>query len=179
MEEDEFQALFEATRGPLRAYLLRAGGKEAANADDLLQETYIRLFNHPPRALDPATVRSWLFTTATRLLRDQWRRDRVRSWLPWRGSEDDEEADAGMPMPCADPPPDRRAWATEAVGVGFAALTPRQRSLLWLAYVEGFDHAELARALGIAKGSVKVLLHRARERMNEALRPLGWEEASR
>lgn len=52
---------------------------------------------------------------------------------------------------------------------GFSGLSPRQRSLLWLAYVEGLDHAELARALGLRQGSVKVLLHRARQRMQGIL----------
>ena len=44
----------------------------------------------------------------------------------------------------------------------FAELKPRDRALLWLAYVEEHNHQEIASALGLARGSVKVLLSRAR-----------------
>ena len=45
----------------------------------------------------------------------------------------------------------------------FGELKPQQRSLLWLAYVEGFDHREIADAAGVKEKSVKVLLFRARK----------------
>ena len=44
----------------------------------------------------------------------------------------------------------------------FGTLKASQRSLLWLAYVEGFKHEEIAEVIGVSPGSVKVLLSRAR-----------------
>jgi RNA polymerase sigma factor (sigma-70 family) len=44
-------------------------------------------------------------------------------------------------------------------------LKPRERSLLWLAYVQGFSHEEIAAQLGLRTGSVKALLFRARRRL--------------
>lgn len=81
MDEGLFKTIYEATHNQLLAYLRHLAGK--AQAEDVMQETYIRLLNHPPRKNDPIAQRSWLFTTATRLLRDQWRKDRAFSWTPW------------------------------------------------------------------------------------------------
>ncbi len=55
----------------------------------------------------------------------------------------------------------------------FQTLKPRQRSLLWLAYVEGFEHREIASMLGLRENSVKVLLFRARRKMADTLREKG------
>jgi len=48
-------------------------------------------------------------------------------------------------------------------------LKPRERALLWLAYVEEDTHEEIADALGVKRGSVKVLLSRARARLRDLL----------
>ena len=55
----------------------------------------------------------------------------------------------------------------------FADLAPRDRALLWLAYVEGETHEEMAASLGVRRGSIKVLLFRARRRLRELLRAKG------
>ncbi len=167
MDELAFKALFEATRGPLLAYLRQASGQEAL-AEDLLQETFLRWLHRPPRESHEGAQRAWLFTTASRLLRDHWRKDRRLGWLPWG----DDEGDALEPA-CEAPGPDEVASQRQVLDRGFRALSPRQRALLWLAHVEGFDHHELGRALGLSPGSARVLLHRARTRMTATLEGLG------
>ncbi len=47
----------------------------------------------------------------------------------------------------------------------FKLLRLRDRQLLWLAHVEGANYHELAKALGLREGSVRVLLSRARQRL--------------
>ena len=44
-------------------------------------------------------------------------------------------------------------------------LKPRERSLLWLAYAQGWSHEEIAGAIGVKTGSLKQMLHRARHRL--------------
>lgn len=44
-------------------------------------------------------------------------------------------------------------------------LKPRERSLLWLAYVQGWSHEEIASALGLKAASMKTMLFRARQRL--------------
>jgi DNA-directed RNA polymerase specialized sigma24 family protein len=58
----------------------------------------------------------------------------------------------------------------------FRALTPRNRVLLWLAYVEGSAHREIAAALGLKASSVPVLLFRARRKLARLLKSKGWED---
>jgi RNA polymerase sigma-70 factor (ECF subfamily) len=46
-----------------------------------------------------------------------------------------------------------------------ARLKPRERELLWLAYAQGESHQEIAATLGLRRGSIKLLLFRARKRL--------------
>jgi RNA polymerase sigma-70 factor (ECF subfamily) len=50
-------------------------------------------------------------------------------------------------------------------------LKPRERELLWLAYVEGMSHAEIAAATGLGAMSIRILLYRARQKASQLLRP--------
>jgi RNA polymerase sigma-70 factor (ECF subfamily) len=52
-------------------------------------------------------------------------------------------------------------------------LKPRERELLWLAYVEGMSHAEIAAATGLGAMSIRILLYRARQKASGFLRPRG------
>jgi len=165
----DFDALFEATYRPLRAYLARASGNESL-AEDLMQEAYLKVLGSPPRELDPRAQRAYVFTTATRLLQAHWRSHRPVAWLRWQDPGDEDPLDT---LPCPAPGADQVVFARQAVAHGWSGLTPRQRSLLWLAYVEGFDHAEIAASLGLRTASVKVLLYRARSRMAANLHSLG------
>ena len=54
-----------------------------------------------------------------------------------------------------------------------SALKPMERQLLWLAYVEGLDHAEIASATGLNRLSVRTLLFRARNKAKQFLAPTG------
>jgi RNA polymerase sigma-70 factor (ECF subfamily) len=51
----------------------------------------------------------------------------------------------------------------------FERLKPREQALLWLAYVEGFDHGEIALALQLRENSIRVLLFRARKKFASLL----------
>jgi RNA polymerase sigma-70 factor (ECF subfamily) len=55
----------------------------------------------------------------------------------------------------------------------FNELKPRERALLWLAYVEGDSHADIAAALRLGRGSVKVMLSRARGTLRDLLAARG------
>ena len=80
-DEDAFAAFYNRTAAALWRYLRRAGGNEAV-ADDVLQESYVKLLG---AAAVPAGERrrtAYLYRIASNLLRDRWRRDKRReSWL--------------------------------------------------------------------------------------------------
>lgn len=158
MNEQSFRLFYERTARQLQAYLLSATGSPSA-AEDLLQESYLRLIRADARVNDDDHRRRYLFRIATNLLRDRHRRRRPdRAELLEARDPADQEADI-----------QRRA---DLAGV-LRELKPRERQLLWLAYVEGLSHLEIAAATGLASGSIRPLLFRARRRMAELLRGKG------
>ena len=159
MDEQAFQVLYRRTAVALRAYATRVLGNPT-DADDIVQESYLRLVRSPPATEDPQQLRAWLFRIAGRLIVDHWRHRRLESGLP------DESAVArgtlGPDIPL------RLDMARV-----FEQLNPQQRQLMWLAYVEGADHREIAAALGLRERSVRVLLLRTRRRLARLLREGG------
>lgn len=153
-----FRSLYDRTAVPLRAYLSRMAGADLA--DDLLQDTYLRFLSaDPPEMTEEQTV-SYLYTTATRLVYDRWRRERTaRSWEDTAMIEDREDPE----------PLDLRRDLTSAL----EGLAPRERALLWLAYGEGRAHREIAGILDVGELSVRVLLFRARKKLAKILKERG------
>lgn len=156
-KREAFRILYDRTSRPLWAYLLRVSGRRDV-ADDLLQESYCRFLTAELPAMDAAESKSYLFKIATNLLRDRWRSREASSPVSadpsseanLSSSEDDLETRADV----------RRA---------FEKLKPRERQLLWLAHVEGFDHREIASLTGLKAASIRVLLFRARRELASVL----------
>ena len=129
--------------------------RSAADADDIVQDAFCRLLRAEVDGFDGEALRRYLFRIAGNVMADRWRRSaREASWLARLRGE---------------PRTSREALDGEGLGRELAELTPRDRALLWLAYVEEHNHEEIASALGLARGSVKVLLSRARARLRKLL----------
>jgi RNA polymerase sigma-70 factor, ECF subfamily len=156
LDERQFHALYARTAAPLRAYVVRSLGN-AAHADDIVQETFLRVLRRPVPALDDDPLRAYVFRIASNLIVDHWRahRHEASGEVPERGASG---PDPGLRMD---------------VKRLFSRLKPRERQLVWLAHVEGADHKEIAAALGLRAGSVRVLLSRARHRLARLLRESG------
>lgn len=131
----------------------------AADADEILQETWIRALERPPADLD-RPLRPWLVRVAANLARDRLRRrkriDYVGPWLP-------------APVDDSTPAPDlhhaRREACSYAWLVAAEALTPNQRAVLLLREVCDLSVRETAQALDLSDSNVKVTLHRARRKL--------------
>ncbi len=163
-DEDAFAAFYNRTSTALWRYLRRAGGDETV-ADDLLQESYVKFLGRWAGG-SPGGERqqtAYLYRIASNLLRDRWRHEkREESWL----------ASLFASRPVAGEPTGRLDLKVDLDSM-LAALKGRERALLWLAYVEGYDHREIAEILGLAAGSVRVLLYRARGKAAAALEEHG------
>lgn len=132
-------------------------------ADDLLQETFVRFLRTAPDQLEHAQNRTYLFRTATRLIQDHWRTSKRRSDLLRENISHEGAASF-----------EARSDIGRDLSAMFDKLRPRDRSLLWLAYVGGYTHEEIADATGIKRASVRVLLSRARERLAPMLQRGGY-----
>lgn len=160
MDEAAFSAFYSRTAWRLRAYLIRSLG-DLALADDLMQEAYLRLLRSGLKTDDEDHRRAYLFRIATNLVRDHFRRRRSEYELP-----QDLPGEPGL----------QDAVETRSdVAQAMSGLAPRDRQMLWLAYVEGSSHQEIAEAMGLKTASLKSMLSRARHRMAQRLRSMGLQ----
>jgi len=173
MDAAAFQVFYVKTAPGLRGYIRRASGNEAL-ADDILQESYLRflradLFQFRDSQFRNAQVsdvtradaplKAYLYKIASSLLVDHWRRvKRERRWSLWNFL-------GGEPVTHPKSESDSMRF--------FRRLKPQEQLLLWLAYVEGFDHREIAAALRLKEKSVRVVLFRARKKLARTLEDAG------
>ena len=160
---------FQAHRGLLWNLCYRMTGV-AADADDLVQETFVRALDRPPA--DVATdLRPWLTRVALNLARDHLRARRRRGWPgPWLPSPietAEEEASPAYEPPSTEGRYDLLESCTFAFLLALEALTPQQRAVLLLRDVFDYSVADTAAALDLQEANVKVTHHRARRRMAE------------
>jgi RNA polymerase sigma-70 factor (ECF subfamily) len=157
MESDVFAAFYERSARPLWVYLMRVSG-DPALADDLTQESFVRLLCAEYAEDGEVACRRYLFRIATNLMRDHWRRPSSTSIevIPeelFTATDDSAQSDA-----------------IATLAPAMAQMTVRERQLLWLAHAEGYSHREIAEITGLASASIRILLFRARRRIARFLR---------
>jgi RNA polymerase sigma factor (sigma-70 family) len=162
---------FEGHRKFLWGLSYRITGS-AADADDVVQETFIRALRHAPAQLDEP--RRWLVKVAVNAARDLLRRRKRRAyvgqWLPTPIETEGEDA-----LPSFEPAIDgtqtseARYDLMESVSMAFLqaleALTPTQRAVLLLSDVFDYSASEVSKALGMSDGNARIIHHRARKAM--------------
>ena len=160
---------FAADRGFLAGLCYRMTGSPA-DAEDIVQETFVRALARPPG--DTARAwRPWLTRVALNLSRDHLRRRRRRAYVgPWLPGVVATEAEAAAHEPWVGAvATEGRYDLVESIGIAFLhaleALTPNQRAVLLLRDVFDYDVRETAAALDLGEANVKVTLLRARRAM--------------
>jgi RNA polymerase sigma-70 factor (ECF subfamily) len=109
-----------------------------------------------------AQRRAYLYRVATNLIMDHGRsQSRQRRWWQYFGGRQ-ESTETNLDL-------------VSDMHQLFSKISVQDRALLWLAYVEGAEHREIADILHLREKSVRVLLHRARRRMEAILQRHGYE----
>lgn len=157
----EFEALFLSHYEGIYRLLCRMLGS-AEEAEDLAQETFLRLYRQRSLQGGEQHVRAWLYRVATNLgynaLRGRYRRERRQRRV------------ADPTGPGADPA-EAALRSAEQAGVRRALLTlPRRQAQTLLLYYAGLTYRELATALGVAPGSIGTMLARAKAAFAAAYR---------
>jgi RNA polymerase sigma-70 factor (ECF subfamily) len=156
-----FEALFARWSGPLLRYVERLV-RDAASAEELVQEVFLRVYRARERYEPDARFSTWLFTIATRLAWNELRRPRYRSpHDPVDGDGEGPPLALAAEQPAAEDVVDARRMGAR-VDRALSELPERQRAALWLSAVEGLSYAEVAELLETTEKSVKALVHRAR-----------------
>lgn len=149
-----FEELIRRRQAPLRA-LLRRLCNDAALADDLSQETFVRAWQALPSLRNNAAFWSWLRRIAARTWAQHLKRQRLRFVDTFVHVEDSDDHAIALfsdaPQDC-----DRRDLDT-----ALARLAPAARACMVLAYQAGMSHSEIADAIGLPLGSVKTHINRS------------------
>ncbi len=178
---EAFTALVEPHRKPLLVHCYRLSGS-LDDAEDLVQETFIRAWSKLKTFDGSGAFRNWLYIIATRLWLDEFRKRKKRIFLPIEGdpSKPDETPQPDLsasfldPLPeswltSPDPTPEfsyeRRETISFAFVVALQKLNARQRVVLVLREVFNWSAEETAAALDLTVDSVNNLLYRARKNL--------------
>ncbi len=156
-DPERFTALVREHQAMVVSLARRLLGDEA-DAEEVAQEVFCKLFQHGRELESDRHVLFWLRQVATRQALDRYRRRKLR---PRLGLEDAPEPSV---LPHASDP-----WRTQALRAAVARLPAHQRAVVVLRYQEGLDPAEIARVLRRPLFTVKSQLQRALRRLRAEL----------
>jgi RNA polymerase sigma-70 factor (ECF subfamily) len=173
---EAFRGLVELYHRPILTFVGRMVGDRGL-ADDLAQDVFLRAWRHLGEYDPSRKFSSWLFKIAHNRTIDQLRRSKLRFTLPL-GVDDDEEGIKDVAAPEEASSPLRQAEAAELqrlVQESLSGLRPSYREILLLRFEQDMQYDEIAGVLGVALGTVKVQLHRARKALARELQRRGIE----
>ena len=179
MKTDEDMTFFDELYDMYTPHVYRfafALARNAGDAEDLFQETWLRAFRACSTGSEPrpGEARAWLFAIAANAHKDLLRKQRVRRlfFLERTRSMVERTADADwgrdLPGPGRDPGTagsDLRLCLQNAL----ARLPAKERRVFVLKDIEGLKHEEIARILGLPETTVRTLLHRAVKRLRREM----------
>lgn len=154
-EEAAFRLLVDRWQGDVLAFLVHMTGSRD-DAEDLAQETFVRVFRQAARYRAEGRFRSWLLRIAGNLARSRHRRRRLLKWLPL----DLERHDVASPTVGADRGLEAEQTA-QSVRAAIARLPERQRQALVLHRFQGLRYLEIADTMGTSLAGVESLIQRA------------------
>ena len=150
----------KATQDDVWRLLAHLAGRELA--DDLTQETYLRVMSALPRFAARSSARTWLLSLARRVWVDNIRHERAR---PRKSATEYDDAAAESAVAGANP----AAWS-EWIDARtlIDALTPERREALILTQILGYTYEEAAKIAGVRVGTIRSRVARARKEIIEA-----------
>ncbi len=168
-EEEVFVTLMERYQAPLYTFILRMLG-DPVGAKDMLQETFIRVWERRDQYREIAQFSTWLYTIAANLVRSELRKRKLRRWIPLGHHDDDQ--------PEIDPPddgflPDELANSSGLrvkINQALKKLPSEFREAVVLRDINDLSYEEIATALNVPVGTVKSRVNRGRARLQEMLR---------
>ena len=176
-DEAAFGALMERWELPVKSVIARLVFN-ASEAEELAQETFVRVWQQREKFRAGAEFRPWVFSIAVNLARNRlrwWRRRPLVSLEEWSGAENGgrRTVDGGQGPLGAEESPSadvERAERAAAVREAIAALPAELREAIVLFEYEDMSHAEIGAAVGATPKAVETRIYRAREKLRTALK---------
>jgi RNA polymerase sigma-70 factor (ECF subfamily) len=143
-------------------YIFKICGNEQI-ADDVFQESFYKFLKVKINFQDEKQMLAYLYRIAYRLIIDKWRRIKVEK----RAFKEEQQAYLSDSQKRDS---HSEIYLSLDMEKTFKKLKPKERLLLWLAYVEGFSYEEIAEMTETKKNSLKIQLFRAREKFAKILK---------
>ena len=168
-----FDVLVDRYKGRLYSFILRMV-KDPNLAEELTQETLIRVFIHAEKYREIARFSTWIFTIATNLVRNRMRkRSRRPHLLSLNPAPDEDETPIDPPDPAADP---SRSLEGEELGtlinIATNKIPEKYRIPFLLREVEELTYEEIQQVTGLKLGTVRSRINRARNKFRQYIKPL-------
>jgi RNA polymerase sigma factor (sigma-70 family) len=160
-DRSAFELLVRRYQSPLRNFLRRLARNDAERADDLAQETFLKLYTSIDTFRGTAKFSTWLYRIAYNTYLNDMRKD-----VPTA------EFDEAFHSPMTDTSVPTRD--EQDIDAALAQLPDRQRAIFDLHYKKGMTHQEVASTLELPLGTVKSDLTRGREVLRAILKD--WEQ---
>lgn len=160
-DADAFETLLRRYERQIFAFTYRMMGCNAADADDLTQETFIKAYRALSHTSDVLHVSAWLHRIAANSCRDEWRRRARTRCQPWDAGVHDAIFSGGV-----EENPEffmLQKEADERVQAILDRMKPRNKQALILREYAGLSCEEIGAIMGISHKAVKSTLFRARE----------------
>jgi RNA polymerase sigma-70 factor (ECF subfamily) len=172
--EDAFRELVRRYERPVFSLIFRMV-RDSATAEDLAQDTFIKVLNHIDKYRPEFKLSSWLFKIANNVAIDHLRRRQLAtismSGSPHASTASEIEASsfdiASDDESALDEMESKELGASIEKAIG--SLRPEYRSCILLRHVEGRSYEEIAATLDLPLGTVKTYIHRARHQLRESL----------
>ncbi len=172
-DEEAFNILVRRYKDPLLNFTFRYLG-DYDEADDIVQETYIRFYRNPGAYRPVARFSTWLYTIASNLAKSALRRKRRKSFFSISrrsGGEQGESYDIPDSRYAADRIADS-SMKEEAIRKALNELPLKYREVVLLCDIQELSYEEICSVTGLTMGTVKSRLNRARTRLQKSLKGL-------
>lgn len=158
-DRNAFAEIVRRHQSTVRLLLRRLTGRNEALADDLAQETFVRVYRGLRHWLGEAKLSSWIYRIAYNVFASHHEKEARRATDPW-----DE-----MPEPTAGSEIDDPMALRHDLERALATLSDPERAALILTGVHGVTHEEAAEILDCPVGTVKTHVYRGKMRLREVL----------
>jgi len=177
--QEAYRRLLELYQRPVFSIVVRMV-RDSGLAEDLTQETFVKAFRGLGTFDRNRKFSSWLFTIAHNTTIDHLRRKRLPTVSLEPAGDDEEGGSLAFLAVATDPSPDQLVAHSElaaALELALSGLRAEYAEVLVLRFQQSLSYEEISEITGLALGTVKTHLYRARKALAQALESRGWDTA--
>lgn len=176
-DKHAFIKIVERYEAPLRRYVRHLGSKDSNDADDILQEIFIKVFVNLNGYDSDLKFSSWIYRIAHNETVSFFRKKKIRAYV--LNSEDSEEFFDNLSDDKDSFETAKQRYDAEIVQGALSVLPEKYEEVLVLRFLEGKSYAEIGDILRVPEGTVATLINRGKKELRKILEDNGIKNESR